>query len=100
MICHEHIVIKEIKLGFEVNCWVFLVTEDHDSSTGLHGCSRLGTATSSSFGQSLLIQISPSFSITEVRLSLTKFGQIQCSNFLSFFNLFFVCLNLSLKLIH
>ena len=45
-------------------------------------------------GQNLLIQISPFFSFLQIGLDFAELCQIQCSNFLSFLNLFLVRLDL------
>merc|ERR1719195_793900 len=65
----------------------------------LQGSDRSRTSPSLSLGQSLFIEVSSLSSISKLGLSLTEFGQVECSNLFSFLNLLLVRLDLRLKLI-
>merc|ERR550532_3124293 len=50
--------------------------------------------------QSLLVQVSALFSITQLSLNLTEFGQVESCNFFSLFNLLLISFDLGLQLIN
>merc|ERR1712051_836858 len=72
----------------QVSCILFLHRSNRGTELGLQ------------FSQSLLINVSSFFRISQVSLSLSKFSQIQGSNFFGFFDLLLVALDLALKSIN
>merc|ERR1719216_375186 len=66
----------------------------------LHHSNRCSTSLSLGLGQSLLIEVSPLFSIRQLSMGITELGQVKGSNFLSLLNLLLVRLDLGLQLVN
>merc|ERR1712209_362870 len=70
------------------------------SSIFLQSSNRCSTSLSLGLSQSLLIEISPLLSISQLSMSIAELGKVEGSNLLSLFNLLLVRLDLGLQLVN
>merc|ERR1719297_311866 len=77
-----------------------MTIDEHGFASYLHHSNRCTTSLSLGLGQSLLIKVSPLFSIRQLSVGITELGQVKGSNFLSLLNLLLVRLDLGLQLVN
>merc|ERR1719340_248786 len=77
-----------------------MTIDEHGFASYLHHSNRCTTSLSLGLGQSLLIKVSPLFSIRQLSMGITELGQVKGSNFLSLLNLLLIRLDLGLQLVN
>merc|ERR1719511_103544 len=77
-----------------------MTIDEHGFASYLHHSNRCTTSLSLGLGQSLLIEISPLLSISQLSMSIAELGKVEGSNLLSLLNLLLVRLDLGLQLVN
>merc|ERR1719340_514522 len=67
-----------------------MTIDEHGFASYLHHSNRCTTSLSLGLGQSLLIKVSPLFSIRQLSMGITELGQVKGSNFLSLLHLLLI----------